>query len=161
MRARLIETIRHIAGDRHKLVLLLGDFGVGKTRLLKELAPEIGAEYVNLNLQLAERLLAVPQSRYRDGVTVHRLIDELCDALSPDGRPLFIDNVELLFSPEVGKINPVDTFKRIARQRQVVLALPAKRQGNNAVYSTLGREDYMSIPLETYPVIELEEEVQV
>jgi len=161
MRDKLIQALRITANDRHKLVILLGGFSAGKTRLLKGLAPEIGAEYVNLNLQLAERLLAVPQSRYRDGVTVHRLVDELCDALSPDGRPLFIDNVELLFSPEVGKINPVDTFKRIARQRQIVLALPAKRQGNNAVYSTLGREDYMSIPLETYPVIELEEEVQV
>jgi hypothetical protein len=157
MRDKLLEALRIVAADRHKLVILLGGFGSGKTKLLKELAPEVGAEYVNLNLKLTERLLTVPQSRYNDGVTVHRLIDELCDELSPDGRPLFIDNVELLFSPEVGKVNPVDTFKRISRQRQVVLALPVKRLGNNVVYSVLGREDYMSIPLESYPVIDLEE----
>ena len=156
MRNKLIDALRIVAADRHKLVILLGGFGSGKTKLLKQVAPEVGADYVNLNLQLTERLLAVPQSRYSDGVAVHRLIDELCDELSPDGRPLFIDNVELLFSPELGRINPVDTFKRISRQRQVVLALPAKRQGGNAVYSVLGREDHMSIPLEAYPVIEME-----
>lgn len=70
---------------------------------------------------------------------------------------MFIDNVELLFSPELGKINPVDTFKRISRQRQVVLALPARRHGAYAEYSTLGREDHMRMPLEEYPVIEMEE----
>jgi energy-coupling factor transporter ATP-binding protein EcfA2 len=155
---KLTEAFRIVAADRHKLVILLGDFGSGKTKLLKQLAPEVNAEYVNLNLHLTERLLALPRSRYRDGVTVHCLIDELCDELSSDRRPLVVDNVELLFSLEVGKINPVDTFKRISRERQVVLAMPAKRQGNDAVYSTLGREDYASIPLENYPVIEMEEE---
>ncbi|MBN1139226.1 MAG: BREX-3 system P-loop-containing protein BrxF [Anaerolineae bacterium] len=158
MQDQLLQALNLVAADRHKLVILLGGFGSGKTKLLQALAPQVGGVYVNLNLQLTERLLTVPQSRYNDGVTVHRLIDELCDELAPDRRPLFIDNVELLFSPEVGRINPVDTFKRISRQRQVVLALPAQRRGNNAVYSALGREDYMSIPLETYPVIELQEE---
>jgi hypothetical protein len=156
VRDKLIEALRVVAADRHKLIILLGGFGSGKTKLLKQIAPEVGAEYVNLNLLLTDRLLAVPQSRYRDAVTVHRLIDQLCDELSPDGRPLFVDNVELLFSPEVGRINPVDTFKRMSRQRPVVLALPAKRQGNHAVYSAMGREDYMSMPLENYPIVEME-----
>lgn len=155
MHERLIDALPIVAADRHKLVILLGDFGSGKTRLLKELAPELGAVYLNLNLHLSERLLTIPRSRYSDGVRVHGLIDELCDELSPDGRPLFVDNVELLFSPEVGRINPVDTFKRMSRQRQVVLALPARRQGNHAVYSALGRDDYMTIPLESYAVIEM------
>ena len=90
-------------------------------------------------------------------MTVHRLIDELCDELSPDGRPLLVDNVELLFSPEVGKLNPIDTFKRISRQRPVVLALPARRHGAYAEYSLLGCEDHMRIPLEDYATLQIEE----
>jgi hypothetical protein len=157
MRSRLIEAIRISASDRHKLVILLGGFGAGKTWLLKDVAPQVGGEYVNLNLFLTERLLALPRSQYGDGVTVHRLIDELCDELSPDRRPLLVDNVEVLFSPELGRVNPVDTFKRISRQRPVVLALPARRQGTCAEYSALGREDHMRMPLEDYTVIEMGE----
>lgn len=159
MRNRLIEAIRIVASDRHKLILLLGGFGAGKTRLLKAVAPEVDGEYVNLNLYLTERLLALPRSQYADGVTVHRLIDELCDQLSPDRRPLLVDNAEVLFSPELGKVNPVDTFKRIARQRPVVLALPARRRGNCAEYSALGRADHVRMPLDNYTVIEIGESV--
>ena len=155
-RTHILQALRLIAHDRHKLVILLGGFGTGKTAILKDLATELETAYINLNLLLTERLLSVPSRQYADGVTVHQLIDELCDEHSPDGRPLLVDNVEILFSPELGNINPVDTFKRIARQRPVVLALPARRQGNFAEYSILGRQDHARIPLENYPVIEME-----
>jgi hypothetical protein len=112
---------------------------------------------MNLNLHLTDRLLTLPRRQYDDGVKVHRLIDELCDELSPDGRPLLVDNVELLFSPELGRVNPVDTFKKVSRQRPVVLALPARRRGGYAEYSILGRQDHMRIPLEEYTVIQMEE----
>ena len=158
MQRRLNEAVQNVASDRHRLVILLGAFGSGKTGLLKDVASEIGAAYINLNLLLTDRLLAIPRSQHADGVTAQQLIDLICEEASPDGRPLFIDNLEILFSPELGKINPIDTFKRISRQRVVVLALPARRQGLSAVYSLVGREDYMSIPLEDYITIEIEQE---
>jgi len=156
-RRQTLDALHLVASDRHKLVLLLGEFGAGKTALLKSLAAEIGAAYVNLNLHLTDRLLSLPRRQYDDGVTVHRLIDEMCDELSPDGRPLFVDNIEILFSPELGKINPVDTFRRISRQRPVVLALPARRRGNHAEYSVLGCKDHMRLPLEDCTIVEMEE----
>ncbi len=158
MRSRLIETVRTVAADRHKLVVLLGQFGLGKTGLLKDVADEINGVYVNLNLHLTDRLLTLPRRTYADGVTAHRLIDELCDELSPNGEPLLIDNTEVLFSPELGKLNPIDTFKRISRQRPVVLALPARRVGRQAEYSTLGRADYLRMPLEEFAYLEMEAE---
>jgi hypothetical protein len=158
LKTKVSAAIQIIAGDRHRLIILLGGFDSGKTTLIKELAEELNGRYINLNLELTERLLALPRNRYADGVTVHEEIDRICDEYSPDGQPLFVDNIEILFSPELGKINPVDTFKRISRQRVVVLALPAKRQGNYAEYSQIGREDYFRIPLDEYTVIEMGEE---
>ena len=119
---RLVDAVNIVSGDRHKLVILLGSFGSGKTAVLRSIVSQIDGIYVTLNLRLTERLLAQPRSSYADGVTVPRLIDELCDELSPDGRPLLVDNVELLFSPELGRINPVDTFKRVSRQRPLSLS---------------------------------------
>jgi hypothetical protein len=152
---RVLKILRTLEGSRHKLILIVGGFASGKTRLLKRLEEETEGVYLNLNLELSDRLLALPPRRYRDGVTVHKEIDVLCDARSPGREPLFVDNVELLFSPELGRINPVDTFKRMARQRPVVLALPGRRREGLVEYSEVGREDYMPMPVEEYPIVEL------
>jgi len=155
---KLIGAIKNAQADRHKLVIVLGQFGSGKTVILKQAAEELKGQYLNLNLELSEKMLAIPASQYRDGTTVHALIDQLCDDASPHHEPLFVDNLEILFSPELGKINPIDTFKRISRERPVVIALPAHRQGSSAIYSTSGHEDYVVMPLEDYIVIEIPEE---
>jgi chromosomal replication initiation ATPase DnaA len=153
---RLVEAIAASAHDRHKLILVLGSFGTGKTRLLQATAAEIEGVRVNLNLVLAERLLQLPRSRYADGVTVHQEIDQLCNELSRNEQPLLVDNVEMLFSPQLGQVNPVDTFKRVSRQRPIILALAARRDGNHAEYSTLGRSDYLRMEIGDYVVIDLE-----
>ena len=152
----LIELIQKVALDRHKLIILYGNFSSGKTPVIKDVADELSGAYINLNLELTEQLLSLPRSKYADGVTVHKLIDELCDQVSPDNRPIFVDNLEILFSPELGKINPVDTFKRVSRQRVVVLALPVRRHGGYLEYSQMGREDHMQMPIDEYLVIEME-----
>lgn len=153
-----IDAIQNVSSDRHKLVILLGAFGAGKTKVLKQIANLSGGIYLNLNLELSERLLQLPAKATNDGVTVHRLIDEICDQFSPNGETLLMDNVEILFSPELGKTNPVDTFKRMSRQRPVVIALPAYREGTHAIYSTPDHQDYFPIPLEEYVVIEMDKE---
>lgn len=153
---KLAQAVQSASHDRHKLILVLGTFGSGKTQLLQTTSEAIEGAYVNLNLALTNRLRQLPRSRYADGVTVHTEIDKLCEEQSQHGRPLFIDNVELLFSPELGKVNPVDTFKRIARQRPVVLALPARRDGSFAEYATVGRADYLRMEIGDYIIIELE-----
>ena len=154
----LITAIQAVQADRHKLIILLGKFGAGKTAILKQTADDVVGKYLNLNMELSEKLLGIPTSQYLDGTTVHAIIDQLCEDASPHQEPLFVDNLEILFSPELGKINPIDTFKRISRERPVVIALPAYRQGSSAIYSTSGHEDYVVMPLEEYIVIEIPEE---
>ena len=100
----------------------------------------------------------MPASKVGDGVSANNLIDEICEHYSQGGKTLLIDNIELLFSPELSKINPVDTFKRISRQRPVVLSLPAVKQDNYAIYSTPNSADYFPIPLEEFVVIEIDKE---
>jgi hypothetical protein len=155
---KILDTVATIAHDRHKLVILLGVFGSGKTKILKQIEATTDFVYVNLNLELSDRFMQMPASKVKDGITVHQLIDEICDSFSQGGKTLLIDNVELLFSPELAKINPVDTFKRMSRQRPIVLSLPAVRQGNLAVYSTPSSADYFPIPLEDYVFIEIDKE---
>lgn len=155
---KAVDAVKMVSLDRHKLVVLIGKFGAGKTKVLKLIAEQSGGIYLNLNLELSERLLKLPAKATNDGVTVHRLIDEICDQFSPNRETLLVDNVEMLFSPELGKINPVDTFKRISRERPVVIALPAYRQGTHAIYSAPDHQDYFPVPLEDYVFVEMDKE---
>ena len=50
MKTQVIDALRMVSADHHKLVLLLGQHGSGKTALLKEVAHEMGGIYLNLNL---------------------------------------------------------------------------------------------------------------
>lgn len=136
---------------------MLGNFGSGKTALLKDVAAEINGKYVNLNLALTERLLTLPRRKYDDRVRAHKLIDELCDQLSLNREPLLIDNVEILFSPGLGKLNPIDTFKRMSRQHPVVVPLPARRVGRYAEYAKIGQADHLRMSLAEYVYLEMRE----
>ena len=140
--------------EYHKLVLLVGDFSTGKTWLLRRVCHEVGGVYLNVNLELTRQLLTIDARTY--ATKASDILKDLCDAQEPD-HPLFLDNVELLFSPEVGRLNPVDLFKKVSRERVVVLSLPCRLTGRTrAEYSEPGRRDHMSLDLSGLTVLELE-----
>jgi hypothetical protein len=145
--------------EYHKLVLLVGDFASGKTQLMRRVCDEIGGAYLNVNLELTRELLTIDARTY--ATKASRILTDLCDAQEPD-HPLFLDNIELLFSPEVGRLNPIDLFKRVSRERLIVLALPCRLTGQTrphmrAEYSDPGRRDHMNLDLSGVAVIDLPE----
>jgi len=147
-----IQTVKE--QEYHKLVLLAGDFSSGKTQLMRLVCDEMGGAYLNVNLELTRQLLTIDARTYTTKAS--DLLKDLCDAQEPD-RPLFLDNIELLFSPEVGRLNPVDLFKKVSRERVVVLSLPCRLTGRaRAEYSEPGRPDHMNLDLSGFTVIELE-----
>jgi hypothetical protein len=140
--------------EYHKLVLLVGDFFSGKTRLIREVCDDLNGEYLNVNLELTRRLLTIDAGTY--DTKASDLLKALCDSRD-SGHTLFLDNIELLFSPEVGRLNPVDLFKKISRDRVVVLSLPCRMTSRTrAEYSQPGRPDHMSLDLSGVTVIDLE-----
>ena len=145
--------------EYHKLVLLVGDFASGKTCLMRQVCREIGGVYLNVNLELTRQLLTIDARTY--ATKASSILQGLCDAQQAR-RPLFVDNVELLFSPQVGRLNPVDLFKKVSRERLVVLSLPCRPTGRarphlRAEYSEPGRQDHMSLDLSGVAVIDLSE----
>lgn len=147
-----IQTVKE--QEYHKLVLLVGDFASGKTQLMRRVCDEVSGVYLNVNLELTRQLLTIDARTY--ATKASDILKNLCDAQDPE-RPLFLDNIELLFSPEVGRLNPVDLFKKISRERLIVLSLPCRLTGQaRAEYSEPGRRDYMSLDLSGLTIIDLE-----
>ncbi|HZU11441.1 MAG TPA: BREX-3 system P-loop-containing protein BrxF [Chloroflexota bacterium] len=132
--------IREAKDQYYRLVLVVGPSGAGKTGILRELAGETGAPFVNVNLELAgalegltgeERALRAPQ---------------ILDDLLPAGAPLvLLDNLEMLFYPDL-RLDPMAALKRLARHRTVVAAWTGHRTGERLSYASPGHREYRTYP---------------
>ena len=60
---KIKQSLRTAEGLYHRLVLLIGETGSGKTELLREFAREIGTEVININLWLSAELLALSEKQ--------------------------------------------------------------------------------------------------
>ena len=78
----------------HRLILVVGPCGSGKTATLRAVAAHVGAPVLNLNLELSRRLLDLTARQRLLGVP--RILDDL---IGRDRPLVLLDNTELLFDP--------------------------------------------------------------
>jgi hypothetical protein len=98
----------------------------------------------NLSAELAQLLLDISQ-RDRDQEAADKLRDFFHNM---DSDVIAFDNIDYLFSEEVGKINPINTFNYLTRKRKVIiLFIKAKRKNNLLIYSEEGNPDYMELDI--------------
>lgn len=92
---------------------------------------------LNLNLTLAERLLAVPvkQRDVRVSDLTHKAVGEL------PGDGLIIDNIELLFQVDL-KADAGALLRSLSRQRPVIAAWPGELDGTTLTYATSLHPEY-------------------
>jgi hypothetical protein len=99
----------------HRLVLVVGLDGTGKTAALRMAGERLAAPYINLNLELSRRLLDLTE-RQRS-LHVQELIEEIISASSAD--LVLLDNIEILFDPKLQQ-DPLRCLQQLARHRTVV-----------------------------------------
>ncbi len=86
----------HQAGDLyHRLVLLAGPQGAGKTGVLQAIAKENGYSLINVNLQLCKGMLEL--TRNQPTRQVERLFKAIVGTASAE--MVLLDNLEVLFDP--------------------------------------------------------------
>jgi hypothetical protein len=77
----------------HRLILVVGEAGKGKTTALYQLAKAMSLPYVNVNMQLSQRLL-----EFTSKSRPLRLLKLLDDILESAGKStVLVDNTEILF----------------------------------------------------------------
>ena len=126
----LVARIRDANKLYHRLILLVGPSSSGKTTVLRDLAASAGWPIVNLNLQLAERLLELTE-RQR-ALRVARILGDIVDETSAD--TVAIDNLELLFAADL-KLDPLRLLQSLSRNRTIVASWPGNFDGETLVYA--------------------------
>ena len=149
-------SIQAAEGLYHRLVLLVGETGSGKTGVLREVAEELGSSVVNVNLALSGELLeltAKQRSLRLPGILEEVIRGEGRGAskenqiLAPNPSSLapvvVLDNIEILFEKDLQQ-DPLRLLQSISRNRAVVASWNGIMKSGRLLYAETGHPEYRS-----------------
>jgi Cdc6-like AAA superfamily ATPase len=135
-------TLPSLQHSYYRLALVVGKTATGKTRVLRALAESAGYPLINVNLQLAERLLEYTIAD-RPRVTLQLMNDIIKEAKSPI---VLLDNLELLFDVTL-KVNPFQILKSLSRNTTVIASWSGTYDGRTLVYAEPGHPEHQTYAL--------------
>ena len=147
----VIEKIREAGSQYHRLVLVVGTAGAGKTAALREVAERIGAPLVNVNLELSRRMLDLVE-RQRP-LQVRRLLDRI--VAERGSGVVLLDNVEILFDAALRQ-HPLRLLQDLSRSRVVAAAWNGFVEGGHVRYAAPGHPEYRRYPLDSILAVRAE-----
>lgn len=133
--AAILDGIAGAPNLYHRLILVAGPGGSGKTAALQAVAQRTGAPVVNLNLELSRRLLDL--SARERALAVPRLLDDVIGRRSP----VLLDNTELLFEPALS-LDPLALLQGASRNRTLVAAWNGALDDRYLICAEPGHPEY-------------------
>lgn len=125
-------------GLYHRLVLLVGETGSGKTGILRDIAKEIGSHVVNVNLALSGELLELTAKQR--SLRLPGILDQIADQAQ---SPVVLDNLEILFDKDLQQ-DPLRLLQGISRKRLVVASWNGVINSGRLLYAEIGHPEYRS-----------------
>ena len=126
-----------LRGQYHRLLLVVGPLGSGKTPLLKALCQQQDLPYVNVNLTLSQRLLDLTDKERP--LRVRRLLADVIGEQA--GDIIALDNFELLFDPTLHQ-DPLACLQGLSRNKTLVAAWGGSYVNNLLTYAEPGHPEY-------------------
>jgi hypothetical protein len=138
---KIKRSLQAAEGLYHRLVLLVGDTGSGKTRVLREVAQDLGTKVINVNLALSAELLELTAKQR--ALRLPGILDQIVDK---EQSPVVLDNIEILFDKDLEQ-DPLRLLQGISRNRSVVASWNGTTVGSKLIYAETGHPEYRSYDL--------------
>jgi DNA polymerase III delta prime subunit len=135
---RVKESLGQAKNLYHRLVLLVGESGAGKTTALRTVAGELGIDVINVNLALSARLIELTERQ-----RTLRLSTLFGDVVEVAGTVALLDNIEILFDHGLRQ-DPLRLLQSVSRNRCVVASWNGAVAGSKLTYATSGHPEYRS-----------------
>jgi ABC-type hemin transport system ATPase subunit len=126
----VIDKLRHAENLYHRLVLVVGPAGTGKTSALQEVAGHVDTPLVNINLELSRRLLDLTE-RQRT-LQLQRLLHQV--VAQSEGGTVLLDNIEILFDVALRQ-NPLRLLQGLSRNRTIGTTWSGSIEDSHLVYA--------------------------
>ena len=148
---RVVEALEQAGRLYHRLVLVVGPGGAGKTAALREVAARTGAPLVNVNLELSRSMLDLTE-RQRP-LQVRRLLERIVAEAGSGG--VLLDNIEILFDAALRQ-HPLRLLQDLSRSRVVAAAWNGSVEGNHVRHAVPGHPEYRRDPLDGVLAVDTE-----
>lgn len=122
----------------HRLVLLVGATGSGKTEVLRDIAEEFGSTVINVNLAISRELLELT-SKQR-ALRLPGILDQVVNQIQ---SPVLLDNIEILFDKNL-KQDPLRLLQGFSRNRTIVASWNGTMHSGKLLYAEAGHPEYRS-----------------
>ncbi len=143
----LDETVRHAASGRHRLVLVIGEAGSGKTTFLRNIATAHAMQFLSLGEPLGIRLLETPPRKRP--LVIEEAVRQLIDGARAGAS---VDNTDILFDPAL-KCDPLRLACGISQNIFVVFSVTGRIEGKRFIHGYPDHPEYYSEELPSVPVI--------
>lgn len=122
----------------HRLVLLVGETGSGKTKVLRGVADEFATSVININLSLSSGLLELTAKQR--SLRLPEILDQIVEKAQ---SLVVLDNLEILFEKDL-KQDPLRLLQSLSRNRTVVASWNGTFMGGRLSYAEAGHPEYRS-----------------
>ena len=123
----------------HYKMLVIVDNNHQHEKIINALSDQGWSSY-DVNENIIKILENIPEEKVK--VRIGSKIKEWVNNL-PDKVILY--NMNILYSPELGKLNPMGAFKYRSRDRECIAIVEGSVSGNRIQYSEYGKDDHVEM----------------
>lgn len=133
----IVNFVNATKNREEKLVLIVGQPGSGKSKIMRELSAMRGWEYIDSRILVTEELLELmPKVR---AVEAPQIMENVLAQL--EAEVVLLDGIQALFAP-VLQLDPLNMIRRLSRKHMIVAAWPGKLADGKLVFNQDGRLPY-------------------
>lgn len=135
------EALETISDRYYRLLLVVGEAGSAKTETLRALSSVEGYRYINLGVELSERMsgLTEEQRALRAEAALREILAAEAAGI------LLLDNTEVLFSKSL-QLDPLRALQNASRNTPVVAAWTGTYRGETLVYADPQHSEHRTYP---------------
>jgi len=140
--------IRDASSLYQKLILLVGESGSEKTKILQKLSKDFAVPVINVNLEMSFRLLDLPVGK-RPSMLSKLFSGVLKD--SPNDLVL-MDNIEILFDKSLEQ-NPLSLLQNNSKNKVIIAAWNGRIKNGGLMYAEPDHHEYRFYQIENAGIV--------
>ena len=146
-----LQTLLEQSRTNHYKTLVIVDNNKQQDRIINALK-ELDWAAFDVTDKVLEMIKGIPEGKVklRIGDLLKKWFTNLPDKL-------ILYNTTILYSPELGRLNPVGAFKYKSRTKETILIMEGRVSGDRIQYSDYGKEDYSEMDVSELIHIKMED----